>query len=40
MESSVLITVERGRLLSPASDVYPSLKYPKTASTTTTRPMT
>ena len=40
MESSVLITVERRRLLSPASDAYPSLKYPKTASTTTTRPMT
>ena len=40
MESSVLIAAKRRRLLSPASDAYPSLKYPKTASTTTTRPMT
>jgi len=31
---------KRRRLLSPAFDAYPSLKYPKTASTTTTRPIT
>jgi hypothetical protein len=32
-----LITVERRRLAQP--DSYPSLRYPKTASTTTTTPM-
>lgn len=38
-----VLRVDRGRsdaLLSLAFDAYPSLKYPKTASTTTTRPMT